>query len=65
MLGDRVETVAVSGFYKISRSAYFISEGQIAQPLAVFNSKLGNACYDALLPVEEKEKLGIFDVKFL
>jgi hypothetical protein len=32
MHGDRVETVAVSEFYKMSRSVSLISEGQIAQP---------------------------------
>jgi hypothetical protein len=40
-----------------SRSVYYISEGQIAEPLVVFDGKLDNAaCYDALLPVQEKEK---------
>jgi hypothetical protein len=66
-----VEISAVTEIYIASPDFYFVSEGQITQPLTLtdgqvvtegnasllFNVELDNGCCDILLPLKEKERL--------
>jgi predicted RNA methylase len=61
-----VEVATINEIYNMSVNVYLINEGQIIQPQTVTVSQavnernVSNNHYDAVLPVEEKQKLGIF-----